>query len=382
MKTLRNILLWYVMLSKRLMKKSTFLLLLCAIPLLVIGIQVVSGQESGMLTIILCMENPEDELSGRIVEDLLENKGIINYQTMDDVKEAYSRVEGGKADAVWIFPDNMQEELNLYTAGGYYENNLIHIVEREDNVALQLAREKLYGAMYSYVSYSIYRNFIRNEIPNGEEASEEELLSHYEASKVEGDLFQFSFVNGRDSTREAEEANYLTAPLRGMLALVVILCGLAAAMYYLQDEQAGVFARVAKDARGKYFYAYELTAMAYAGIAVMLAYYFSGIWTRAGVELRNMLLYLLACSIFCRLIARFCGKIQRLGSLIPILMLLMFVLCPVFFAVKELSMLSGFFPPFYYLNSIHNDYYFIRLVFYCVIGFIIDFVIEKLISLK
>ena len=67
----RKMLLWYFMLSKRLLKKYTFLLLLCAIPLLVVGMQVVSKQDSGMLTIVLCQENPEDSLSSKIVEDLL-----------------------------------------------------------------------------------------------------------------------------------------------------------------------------------------------------------------------------------------------------------------------------------------------------------------------
>lgn len=377
----RKMLLWYFMLSKRLLKKYTFLLILCAIPLLVVGMQVVSKQDSGMLTIVLCQENPEDELSGKLVEDLLTNRGIINYLLTEDREEAYDMVSGGRADSAWIFPDKMQEKLDEYTAGDYGVK-LIHMVEREDNVALQLAREKLYGAMYSHVSYSIYRNYITNELMDGVAVSEEILHENFEATRVEGDLFEFAYANETDDAGEAEDAGYLTMPLRGMLALIIVLSGLAAAMYYLQDELNGVFARVPRDSRRKYFYAYELTAMVFAGAAVLLAFGCSGIWTRAGVELRNMLLFILASSVFCSIITKLCGKIQRLGTSIPILMLLMFVLCPVFFAVKSLKGVQYLLPPFYYLNSIHNDFYLYRLLIYCVVAFIIDFILEKLIQTK
>lgn len=381
MNGLRKMLLWYFMLSKRLLKKYTFLLLLCAIPLLVIGMQVVSKQDSGMLTIVLCKGNAEDDLSSKIVNDLLTNSGIINYQVIDDREEAYKEVVSGRADAAWFFPDKMQEKLDAYATGDY-SVKLLHIVEREDNVALQLSREKLYGSMYSHVSYSIYRNYITYELLEGVAPSDDILYENFEATRVEGDLFEFSYANERDDAGEAEDASYLTTPLRGMLALVIVLCGLAAAMYYLQDERNGVFARVPLDGRKKYFYAYEFTAMIYAGIAVLVALWCSGIFTKAVVELRNMALFILASSAFCSIVTKLCGKIQRLGTSIPILMLLMFVLCPVFFAVKSLKWFQYLLPPFYYLNSIHNDFYLFRMLLYCVSAVIVDFILEKLIQKK
>lgn len=377
----RKMLLCYFMLSKRLLKKNTFLLLLCAIPLLVVGMQVVSKQDSGMLTIVLCQENPEDSLSSKIVEDLLRNRGIINYQVIDDGEEAYREVVSGRADAVWFFPDEMQKQLDMYTAGNY-DAKLLHIVEREDNVALQLSREKLYGSMYSHVSYSIYRNYITYELLDGVAPSEDILLENFEAARVEGDLFEFAYANEKDDASEAVGESYLTTPLRGMLALVIVLCGLAAAMYYLQDERNGVFARVPLDGRKKYFYAYEFTAMIYAGIAVLIALLCSGIFTRAIVEFRNMALFILATSVFCSIATKLCGKIQRLGTSIPILMLLMFVLCPVFFEVKSMKWIQYLLPPFYYLNSIHNDFFLYRMLVYCVALIVVDFVLEKLIQTK
>lgn len=381
MKGFRKLLLWYFMLSKRLLKKYTYLLLLFAIPLLVVGTQMVSKQDSGMLTIVLYQENPEDELASKIVGDLLANRGIINYQLTDDGNEAYRTVKAGRADAAWLFPDKMQERLDAYTAGDY-DTKLLHIVEREDNVALQLAREKLYGSMYSHVSYSIYRNFITYELLDGEAPSEEILYENFEATRVEGNLFEFSYANDSDDAQEAEAVSYLTTPLRGMLALVIVLCGLAAAMFYLQDERGGVFARVPLDERRKYFYAYEFTAMIYAGIAVLIAFGCSGIFTKMVVEFRNMALFIFAAGVFCSIVTRLCGKIQRLGTSIPLLMLLMFVLCPVFFAVKSLKGIQYLLPPFYYLNSIHNDFYFYRMLVYCAVLIVVDSVLEKLMQEK
>ena len=162
MRKLQKSLLWFCLTCKRLLKKPGFLILLCSIPVLVLSMGLVAKEESGMLHIVLYQENEKDLLSSQLVEDLLSENSVLQYQQVFDEEEAYELVENGNADAAWIFSDKMQERLEEYIAGAY-DRPFIRILEREDNVALQLSREKLYGALYSYFPYTVYEKYVQNE---------------------------------------------------------------------------------------------------------------------------------------------------------------------------------------------------------------------------
>ena len=65
MRRIKQSILLYVLFSKRFLKKISFLLLLLAVPVLVFCLKNVSGQESGILHIVICLEDEEDE-TGRL----------------------------------------------------------------------------------------------------------------------------------------------------------------------------------------------------------------------------------------------------------------------------------------------------------------------------
>ncbi len=375
MKKMRKNLLWFGLTCKRLLKKPGFLILLCSIPILVWGMGLAAKEESGMLKIVLYRENETDALSSKLVEDLLAEESIIQYCQVFTEEEAHRLVESNEADAAWIFPDKMQNKLEAYIAGAY-DTPFIHIIEREDNVALQLSREKLYGALYSYFPYTVYEEYVRNEL-DGEGLSEEEVRSYYESARVEGELFQLTSVDGEIKTENRDGKEYLTAPVRGLLALVIMLCGLSAVMYYLQDEAAGVFDRVALKNRQKYLYGYELAAMVCSSLAVLLTFAVSGNFEGFVKETGLMALYLLMSVGFCSVVKKLCGNLQRLGTCIPLLMIGMLVLCPIFFAVRRFRMVQYLLPPFYYLNAVHNTTIIIWMVIYCLVVFAIDLALDK-----
>lgn len=370
MKKIRRSFLLFLLFGKRLFKKISFWLLLCAVPLLALGMRNLSAGESGVLHILLCQENPSDTLSGEIIERLLTEKSVIQYTLMQQSQDACALVESGSADAAWIFPDEMQKKLDVFIAGGFQGQGVIRIVEREDNVALRLAREKLFGALYTDASYSLYQNFIREDLEW--KTDEDLLLQNYKEAAVEGNLFQFTFINGDKEASDTVRQNYLVVPVRGMLALLVLLCGLTAAVYFLQDQEKGVLDAVPFRKRRIYFYLYQLTAMGAVAVAVLAALWFLGVFTKWYSEILWMVVYVVMCMGFCSLFRRVCGNLRRLAALIPVLMLVSFVLCPVFFPVRQLQVFSCILPPFYYLNVIHNERYLCRMLIYCVVVLVCD----------
>lgn len=353
MKKLKHDILFYVLLSKRFFKKSCFILLLCAVPLLVLCLKNVSGQESGMLKIVLCMEDPEDETVQELVEELTSAESVLRCFLAEGEETAQNMVRDGEADAAWIFQRDFSGKIEDIIGGNGEGEAPVTVIEREDTVVLQLARIKLFGVLYPSLSYALYRDFANGDLGMGETASEEELRAFYEANAVERKLFRMVGFDVKGTYKEQQ--NYLTAPLRGMLTLLILLCGLAADMFFLQDAESGALDGTSLKDRQKKVYVYQLAAMMPTAVVVLSALFLTGDFTGAGKELLLMALYLADCMVFCNLVRKIAGSAQRLGACIPILLLGMFVLCPVFFTIRRLKLVQYLLPPFYYLNAVYTD---------------------------
>lgn len=103
MRKIKQGILFYRMLSKRFFKKYSFLLLLCAVPVLAFCLKNVSEQESGMLHIVLCLEDKSDEAAERVAEKLMSEESILHYCIVEGQDTAKKMVQDGEADAAWIF---------------------------------------------------------------------------------------------------------------------------------------------------------------------------------------------------------------------------------------------------------------------------------------
>lgn len=358
------------MLSKRFFRKISFLVLLLFIPIIVIIIGYFGKQESGLLHIVLYQEDNQDKVSSNIIHTLLEESSILFFEQATSKEEAYEAVRKGQADAVWIFPKQMQEKIKIFIETNGKSEALVQVIEREDTVALQLAREKLYGVFYAPFSYAVYEIYMESVVV--EEGDKEQLQEYYNKVKVDGTLFEFVYLDGTVYENETSSSNYLLAPLRGMLSLLILLAGLSSALYFLKDEEAGVFAWLPLKKRRSYFYSYQFVAMGYVSLAVILSFATQRMLTQIGIELLGMVLYLLMCAIFCSILTKLCKTTKNLGVLLPVIMLLSFLFCPIFFDI-QIKPINYLLPPFYYLNVIHNGKYFLWMGLYCIIGMVIEF---------
>lgn len=87
-----------------------------------------------------------------------------------------------------------------------------------------------------------------------------------------------------------------------------------------------------------------------------------------------MALFLADAAVFCGICRRVCGSALKLGASIPILMLGMFALCPVFFTVNKLKVLQYLLPPYYYLNGVQRGFsgsYVIWMTGYALAGYVL-----------
>lgn len=352
MKNLQKAFLFFLLLNKRLLKKYSFLVILAMIPVLAAGLFLAAGEDSGVLHIMLCAEDETDDLAKQVIGELTGEKSILRYSAASSADMAYQAVCEGEADAAWIFAEGFTESVEDYVSDSGETEFLVTVVEREDTVFLQLARERLYSALYPYLSYALFKNYITVDLSVG--VSEEELKAEYRVAEVDGGIFGFSYRNREDQADTEAETNYLLTPLRGLLALAVLFCGLAASLYYEQDKEKRLFLLMPAGTGILFPYLYHLPAVIDGAIAALAAFFITGIWISPERELVLMALYCAACTGFSNLVRKICGTIQRLGACIPLLMLAMTVLCPVFISLKGFRMIQQLFPPFYYLQSVHN----------------------------
>ncbi|MBQ7955497.1 MAG: ABC transporter permease [Lachnospiraceae bacterium] len=371
MKRLYKSIKWGLFLNKRLLKKGSFLLVLLMVPLLIAGMRMAAKEESNVLTIAL-YGGPEDELAGEIIVNLLSEDSIVKYVKADSQEMARKTVENGTADAAWIFVDDLQGALQEVAVS--HNSNVVTMVQREDNMQLRLARVKLYSAIYSKYLYAIFENFMETKL-NVTDLSKEEMMKYFSGVHVRNDLFQMSYMN---KDEEVAESNYLLTPLRGMLSVWLMLAGMASVMYFLQDKQNGLFDRVPIERRGALAVSYQWIVVLDGALMMLLSMLFTGTFVSWKKEIMCLLPFIFAAVGFCNLLRVLCGKMERLGALIPILILGMLVLCPVFIDFKSMRILQILFPPFYYLKSISSNVFLYEMLVYGAVVWIAGILIEWL----
>lgn len=348
MKKLHKLLLWFAMLSKRLYKKPTFLILMVLIPLLVVGYTAISGGESGVLTIGLACEK-DDPLAQEIFSDLQTSSQLISFRIYDTPQEAEALLRGGKLDAVWIFSGDIAERIEAFSQKPSASNAFIQVLEREDNIALMLSRERLNGTIYPYVAQRVYVHFLRDLAPELDHLSDAQLLEYYEAVDLSTKLFDYA-----NAASQQQHESFLLSPLRGLLGALILLCSLAAGMYYTRDLEAGTFAWINRKWLFLPEFGCQMTASLHIGIVCAICLSFCGLAASVWLELAILLLYSLCCSVFAMLLRQLCGSVKRLGAVLPLLILVVLVVCPVFFDLGFLRTAQYFLPPTYYINAPYN----------------------------
>lgn len=357
---MRRAVMLLIMLNKRLWKKTSFLVILGIVPVLVAGMRLASQGESGIMQIALYMQNPEDALSSQILARLTQRDGVLRYIVCGTQEEARRMVKDCEADAAWIFPENLEEILLERIVEGN-RDPAVTVVQREDSVAHVFTREILSKAMYPYISYKVYEEFVHNEL--GLEIDDGELREAYEGTFIEGSFFRMEYPDGQSG----EDSSYLLAPIRGMLAVWLVLCGFAASMYYIQDEAKGIYSRVPVRKRLWASFGAHWVLLSNAGIVLLLSCGAAGVFTLWHREILSLFLFMCCTVAFCNLIRLLCRTPEYLGSCIPVLLLGMLVLCPVFVGTRQLATVRALLPPDYYLRAVHSDSYLYKMAFYAAI---------------
>ncbi len=374
MKKWKQGILYYALLSKRFFKKFSFVLLLCAIPLIVLCFRNISEEDSGMLRIALVAEDAQDVTVREITARLMQQESVVRYRMADTEEEAKELVNAGDVDAAWVFREGFMDKVRQLTKEDMQGEQPIFVWQRQDNVILQLSRLQLFATVYPYLSYSLYEDFAEGTLEIPDTVSEEELRELYEVTNMEESLFRLTYEK---PDTDANKNNYIMAPFRGLLAVLVILAGLAADMFFQQDLEAGVLDSVSARGRRKRVYVYQLATMLPMAAAVLIAMWFTGDFTGVGKELLWMGLYVAGSMFFCNIVRRICRRTRWLGVAMPLLLIGLMLLSPIFLDLRKFRVVQLLLPSYYYLSGLHAPRWIVPMIAYVAAGAAVNYVISK-----
>lgn len=372
------------LLQKRLLKRKSFFLLLCLAPLLAAGVGRLSGEPAGIAVIALYLpqestaaqENTaaqEDAVAQEIAQRIFDGESVLRYLPCENEKEARAYVESGEADAAWIFAKDMGERL-AELADRRRVRPVVTVLERSDSVPLILGREILTAAIYPAFSYAVYEGYVREEL-GMEEMTEEELRAAYERVAVEGSLFQLAYPDR--TTGEAEDYGYVQAPLRGILAIWFTFCGLASALWFMRDEEKGVYERIPVAKRLFSSYMACAVFLADASVVMLFGVKLSGVFTDWKREVVSCVVFAACVTVFSNFLRLLCRTPQRLGMLLLPLGALMLALCPVFLNLQHFRAGKMLLPPWYYLQSVHDTRYLYLAAVYTAVLVLLSLLLQR-----
>ena len=362
MEKLRRILRWGFLLWKRLYKKITFLLLLLSIPLLVMGYGSVSQEESGVVTVALATQGEQVDALTRQVWDVLQEGDLILFIECETQEQARQMVADGDADTAWIFAEDLEQRIYDFVARRVGSRAFVTVLEPENRVMLKLLREVLSGTIFPYCSEQVYLQYIRENAPELAHVSEEQLLEYYRQAPMSDGLFITTDIYG--NVLEDVQQDYLLAPVRGMLAVVVVLAGLATAMYYIKDEANGTFACMHQRRKPLVEFGCQMISVVNVLAVVMISLGITGQTVAWGREMAVCLLFALCVAGFAMMVRRLSIGIRGLGMVTPLLVVVMLVVCPVFFDLGALRQVQLLFPPTYFITAAYDSSYLLYALFY------------------
>lgn len=366
---------WQYMINKRLLHKKIFVFLLCLIPVLVWGMSQLSEEDSGILTIALSVEDSQDKEAGKIVDKLMQEDTILQYELLD-VQEARERVASGKVDCAWIFREDFNNKL-ISTFSQGEKVAPIYVVAQEETVVLQLARTYLYGSVFPYLSELLCEYYMENEIDGVEDITPEELQYYYEKCAVDGSVIEIIYADKQDIATQQKQS-YLMAPMKGILAVLLLVSGLVVTIYYMQDDERGMFAWIPMHKRRGLLYCYLLGASIDVGVVVCISLLIMEKRMVSLYEIGVLFLYLCMSAAFCEMVKILSRTKDLLIKWILFLTLAMLIVCPIFIDLGSGFGAQYLFPPTYYLRALYHSELILVMVGYTLLVLVISKIFYKI----
>jgi len=366
------------LLNKRILKQPVFLILLALVPLLVLGVNLISFETGSLVTAAVAPGSPDDSSALALIRNLThDHSPAVRYISCRDGEAAKEAVASGEARIGIVFPPNLDELFAAYGAqetadlsagalamiGSLFGSGSNNMKEHQiicytatNDIVAKMTREQLFGKMYRDMETAVVKVWLRShpEIGSYTETERDEFAEQIRSGDVEDfNYFELQYLDGETITDE-EAGRYIASPMRGLLAVLLTLTALAAVLYLCDDIRKGRFIWISPLKRPLFYFACILLPIGDLGIAAYAALYLSGNFTSWRRELPCMLLFGLCAAGFANLLRILLRRMNLIAACVPIILCACLFLTPVFIDLVILEPVQILLPTYLYLKSIHS----------------------------
>ncbi|MBR5896210.1 MAG: ABC transporter permease [Lachnospiraceae bacterium] len=328
------------------------------IPIAVMLFKVAAGSDSHVMRIGIYAEDKDAVAARSLIDELKTVREEISFTEYASRDEAIKDVTSAKLDEAWIIPADIDETFERLAAGRQPKST-ITVYEREQGVTHLFMQELLESKAFKIYARGVFETGA-GKVFEDKGGLDEFVKTFYD--KAPGNsIFTHSILDGE----KVENESYLLMPVRGLLAILLLVTSLAASIFYMEDTDNGLFIywhSKFKNLRALGYYGVVMIAPA---VLVILALVLAGINVGIVTEIINMALYCLALILFSMIVRMVFNSTKTIGVIMPLVVIVSIVLSPVFVDLTGLRAVERLLPSFYYLMSTYDRHYIPQMALYC-----------------
>lgn len=377
----RQFALWMYLLNKRILKQPLFLILIAMVPCLVFGVGHLSQESSSLVTAAIAPGSPEDEASLALIDSLTGSSSpAVRYLSCRDKEAMLQAVSSGQARIGFLLPEDLtalfeaygsQETKNLSagalvmlgallgnsSASEEMKEHAIQSYAATNDVISKVTREQLFGKMYPSLETAVLKTWLKihPDVGTMNNTQRDQFVDETRALyEMDYDFFNLEYLDGT-VVEDDEIDRFIASPMRGLLAVLLTLTGLAAILYLTQDCRRGRFVWIPAHMHPLFHYLCLLIPVTDVACAVLAALFVGGSFTRVSTEIPALILLIFQIAGFSNLLRILLRRKEFMASSIPILISACLFLTPVFVDLTILEPLQMLLPPYLYLKAIHGN---------------------------
>ncbi len=376
MKKLSDIFIWFIMFNKRLFRKKSFLILLLMIPLIVSSATFVMSDEKSMLKIGLYAAD-DDANAKAVIDSLLSKDSVLSYTLYTQRDILTEDVKTAKIDSAWIFEEDFSDKLRSIVQKKKNQSLPLTLIEREETVPQRLSRVQLITEIFTPLSKIVCEEYVYGENPSYDKLPKEDFDRLFSEYSNKNKIIELKKI-GTYATDDVQKNDYLVSPVRGLLSVMITVCGLAACLYFLYDKSSGKYQWLPSSRHLIPAITMCFSAVLISALTVLLTLPVSGIFTSPVQELPAILILIFSATAFSFFFCAIFNDAGKFGALIPALLIILIALSPIFFNIKVLAPIRFLLPTTYYLHSLYAPVYLLYGAIYTVAAFGVTIFIHNL----
>ena len=348
----------FILLNKRLYKQATYVILLLMIPIAVLTFKGATASDSRLMRIGIYAEDDSAEAVGMLMDELASVREEISFTEYSSEADVIKDVKSAKLDEAWVVPAGIDESFERL-ANGKRPKETIMVYIRETGVSHLFMQELLESKAFKIYAPDIF--FAYSKEKHGDLEGLDDFRKTVYDKAPANSIFSYSHLD----ENKVEEANYLLMPVRGLLAILLLITSFAASIFYMEDTDNGLFVYWHSKFKNLRALGYYFVVMINSAVLVLLALVLAGINVGIVTEIVNIVLYCLALIFFSMIIRMIFNSTKTIGVIMPLFVIVSIVLSPVFIDLTGLRAVQRLVPSFYYLMSTYDRHYLVSMAVYC-----------------